>query len=223
MLKPRKKITKKQLKEDKLVTYVFKINNYLEHEWKRLLFIAASAVVVFLVGYLIYQSGLENERQAAHELFPLESRYAAGVYDSTLVSGLEAFLTRYDNTESGGIATFYLANTYYSLGDFLEAEKYFRQYLDNHDGADFMSASAHAGIAACFEQRKMYKDAAEYYQSAIEKYSDVFLMPELMIGAARSLFQIGQIEEARTQCQNILTHYPDSQQAVSAEVLLAKM
>ena len=54
MLKPRKKITKKKLKEDKLVTTVYKTQRFLETEWKK---IAIGTVVfmlfVWVLGFLL--------------------------------------------------------------------------------------------------------------------------------------------------------------------------
>ena len=91
MLKPRRKVTKKQLKEDKLITTVYKVQRFLEEEWKRLAFGTFAAIVVFFVGYFIYQSDIERENQAADELFPYEYRFFAAAYDSTLITGLEQF------------------------------------------------------------------------------------------------------------------------------------
>jgi len=223
MLKPRKRITKKQLKEDKLITFVSKLQIFLEEEWRKLVFGIGGAFVVFIISYFIYQSDVERENRAAGELFPLEYRYFASLYDSTLVVGLERFLDRYEDTKSGSSAVFYLANTYYNLGNYPQALSYYQKFIDDHSGPDFMEASAIGGIAACYEQQNMNNEASQYYLRAVEKFPNVFITPQHMLGAARAFMKRGQIEDARVQCQEVIEKYPDSQQATEAEILLAKM
>ena len=53
MLKPRKQITKKQLKEDSLVTFYFKAQEWLEVHGKTLM-IAAAAVLLAIAGFAYY-------------------------------------------------------------------------------------------------------------------------------------------------------------------------
>lgn len=223
MLKARKRITKKKLKEDKLVTYVGKLSIYLEKDWKKLAAIVASAIVIYAAVYLMNQSNIQSENLASREFYGMENRYFAGMLDSSLVAGLQDFLTRHKDTKSGANATMYLANTHFQLGNYMDAETYYRKYLDDYGGADFMKASAQAGIAACFETRNMFKEASDNYLEAIRQYPNVFTKPELMLGAARTLFSTGNLGEARSQCEKIIDEYPASQQSIAAQVLLAKM
>ncbi|KPK96150.1 hypothetical protein AMJ80_01590 [bacterium SM23_31] len=224
MLKPRRRLTKKQLKEDKLLTTIYQIQTYLENEWKRIAIIGSSAIVVLILGFYFYQSNKTQEQEAASELYILEFNYIERqYYDDQLRQELENFLDKYSNSSSGGNATFYLANTCYNLGDYQGAEEYFRKYLDKYDGPDFLKSSALAGIAASFEMRNNYKEASEFYLRSVKEYPDEFLAPENMLGAARTLALAGQKDEAKIQCMNIIEKFPVTKQALDAEKLLARL
>ncbi len=223
MLKPRKRFTKKELKEDKLVTTIFKVQKFLEDEWQKLVIGIAAFAVVIVVGYMFYQSGIEEEQRASGELYNLEIRFLSAVYDSVLVDGLEDFIVRFDNTKSGANATFYLATTYYNLGNYIRAEDYFKKYVNDYDGPEFIKASATAGIAACYEQRKLYTESAEYYEQALRNFPKEFITPENLLGAARVNIKLDKLDEARIQCRKVLEDYPNTPQAVEAEILLAKI
>jgi len=223
MLKPRKKITKKKLKEDKLVTTVYKTQRFLETEWKKIVIGLGAALIIIFIGNYAYNSGLERENQAAGELFPYEFRYFAAAYDSTLVSGLEQFLVNYEDTDRAASATLYLANTYYYLGDYIKSEELYRKYIDDYSGPDFLKASALGGIAACFEQRKLFKDAAEYYDRAINKYPEVFVTSEHLLGAARVYIELGNPDIARERLEKVVEDYAGTNQALQAEYMIAQL
>ena len=122
----------------------------------------AELVVWCRVSY-VSSSSAERE-EAESEIYVLEYQYIEqGIYNDQLAEELLNYLSKHEDTVSGGNATFYLANTYYNLGKYLESENYFRKYLDDYDGVKFLQSSATAVIASSYEQRKMYKEASDYY------------------------------------------------------------
>ena len=223
MLKPRQRLTKKQLKEDKLLTTIAQAQSYLEDEWKRLLIIVGSAALLVLFGVIYVNSSRAEREEAASKLYVLEFQYIErGVYNDQLAQELLTYLGEYGGTDSGGNATFYLASTYYHLGNFQEAENYFRKYLDDYDGINFLKSSATAGIAACYEQDKKYKEASEYYLRSVQDYPGEFTLPEHMLGAARTLSFAGEHEQAREQCNLIIEKFPNTKEAIDAQIILSR-
>ena len=223
MLKPRQRFTKKQLKEDKLLTAIAKTQAYVEQEWTRLLLIAGSAALIVLFGVIYISSSRAEREEASSELYVLEYQYIEqGIYNDQLAQDLLNYLSKHEETVSGGNATFYLANTYYNLGKYQESENYFRKYLDDYDGIKFLQSSATAGIAASYEQRKMYKEASDYYLRSVKDYPDEFTLPENMLGAARTLSFAGEREQAREQCTVLIERFPNTNEAVKAQIILSR-
>ncbi len=223
MLNPRKKITKKQLKEDKLLTTVNKVVAYLETEWQKLLMAATAIILIFFVVSFVRNSSIEREHRAASALYPVEDRYIGQVFDDQLVAGLNTIIDQYKDTDSGSRARFLLANTHFTMENYELAEAAFRTFLSEGGGTDFMHCSAYAGIAASYEQRAMYTEAVEYYLKSANDYPGTFTVPDCLLGAARAYIKLGNMQEAKEQCTKILERYPDTPQAQQAEVIIAKM
>lgn len=223
MLKPRKKITKKQIKEDKFMTTVFKVQTFIELEWQKIVGGFAAIVLIILLSNYIQSSGAARENQASEELFQLEFRYYSAIYDSTLVSGLEGFIDRYEDTERAAAATFYLANTLFAMQSYVRAEEYFQIFLDDHDGPGFMKASALGGIGACYEQREMYDKAVEYYNRAAERYFGEFVTAENLLGAARSYIKLGDTEAAKEKLSRLVEEFPNTSESMQAEFMMAQI
>ncbi|MFC1493593.1 tol-pal system YbgF family protein [candidate division KSB1 bacterium] len=223
MLAPRKKVSRKQLKEDPMMKTINKVTVFLQNEWQKILSGAMVVLLIIFVATWVQKSSLEREQNATTELYPYEDRYMNEVYDDQLIAGLNTIIERYKDTEAGNRAAFFLGNTYFNMGNYEQAELQFNVFLNEHDGNDFMKCSALNGIAATYEQREMYNQAAEKYNDAVKSYPNTFLVPEALLGAARSYEKLGQLEEAKARCERILNDFPDTPQAEEAEVIKARL
>ncbi len=222
MLKPRQRLTRKQLKEDKLLTIVMQVQNYLGSELKLLAVVSGSILVIALFVFYMVQRNKSQEQEAASKLYVVEFQYIEKRdFNEQLVQELQSIIDQYENTESAGIATFHLANTYYQLGDYQNAGHYFQIYIDDYKSSDLLSSSSLSGIAACNEQIQEYNKATEYYLRSVNEYPDEFITPENMLGAARTLILTGNKNEAIVQYQNLIDKYPNSSAAVKAEIIIA--
>ncbi len=223
MLKPRKRLTKKQLKEDKLLTTVVKVQTYLETEWKRLAVVAGSAFVIVLLGFVLYQRNTAQEQEASSKLYALEFEYIEKrIYNTQLIQDLQELIEQHGGTVSAGTALIHLGNAYYFLGDFANAEQYYQLYFDQYKTTDFLSSSALAGIAACNEQLENFDKAIQYYLQSANDYPNEFITPDNILGAVRTLLLTGNDNDAFIQCQNIISSFPNSSAAREAEVILAR-
>lgn len=221
MLKPKKRLTKRQLKEDKLVTYYFKVTDYI-HENRRTLGTAIGVAALVIVGLVVFISNTrQKESEAAVQFAQARVKYAEQDYQAA-IDLLRNLVDNYGGTDKARLGQFYLANAYYEQGNYEAAEKYYRAFLD--DGGDkLLESSALAGVAACLEQKGAYAEAADYYQQAAEKYDDVVLAPHHLYDAARCYELAGNQTAAQKVLRRILEEYPDSGIKNEAELLLAEV
>ena len=111
MLKPRKRLTKKQLKEDKLVTFYMNASTWVENNSKYLIG-GIIGVVVFVGAIFLYSNSLKKSEAAASvELARAIRTYQSQDYKGALTS-LSTIVENYGSSQSGKIALLYLANSF---------------------------------------------------------------------------------------------------------------
>jgi tetratricopeptide (TPR) repeat protein len=226
MLKPRKRITKKELKQDTLVITYFKVAEFIRNNRK----IVSGTVTGLVIAIIVVVAYVNNRRsdnsKAATELAQVLDAFNGGAYQVAIngdpthnVAGLKSIVENYGSSETGEQAKIYLADCYYYLGDYDNAMKYFKDY----DGSDdFLQASAYAGIAEVYEVRADHEDAAKYYERAASVDSKNFLSPQYLVGAARNDIKLGKKERAITLLTRVKKDFPNSQYASNVDYLMAE-
>ena len=226
MLKPRKRITKKELKQDKLVTLYFSVTEYLRNNRKIVSGVVTGLVIAAIVVVAYMNNVRSNNNKAATELSQVLNAFNGGAYQVAIngdpthnIRGLKYIVQNYGGSETGEQAKVYLADCYYYLGDYADAMKYFKDY----DGSDrFLQASAYAGVAEVYAIQKNYSKAAEYYERAAASDSKNFLAPQYLVGAARNYMLTGRNEKAIALLTRVKKDFPNSQYADNVEFLMAK-
>ncbi len=226
MLKPRKRVTKKELKQDKLVTAYFTTVDFLRNNRKLVSGVVTGLIIAAIVAVAYMNNIRSNNDKASAELSEVLGAFRGGAYQVAIkgdpthnVSGLKSIVENYGNSEAGESAKIYLADCYYYLGDYDNAMKYFKGY----DGSDkFLQATAYAGMAEVYEIRKDYKDAAEYYERAVATDSKSFLAPQYLVGAARNYIKTGRKEKAIALLTRVKKQFPNSQYAQNVNYLMAQ-
>ncbi len=214
MLTQKKKITKKQLKEDTLVTYYYKAVAYFD-EYKKPILIISGAVVLLAVLIYLYSVKLKNDNEkAALELSRVVTLYEMGNYQEAIdgkkgtnILGLNKIVDKYGNTENGEIAKIYLANSYLFLGKLDKAYEYFDDYSGKNP---LYKATALAGIAGYYEVKKDYKKAAEKYKEAAFISKENASNPQYLLNAIVNLVKINKKEEAQELIDIIKQDYKTS-------------
>lgn len=226
MLKPRKRITKKELKQDTLVTAYFKAVNLIRNN-RKIVSGTVTGLVIAVIVVIAYMNNMRsNNTKAATDISQVLGAFSGGAYQVAIngdpahnVSGLKSIVENYGGSETGEQAKIYLADCYYYLGDYDDAMKYFKDY----DGSDkFLQASAYAGMAEVYEIKKEYSKAAEYYERAAASDSKNFLAPQYLVGAARNYIKVDRKEKAIALLTRVKKDFPNSQYAGNVDYLLAE-
>jgi TolA-binding protein len=200
MLKPKKKISKKEIKEDTLVTSYYEASTWYQQNKRTVNGVLTGVVVIAIVAVAYLNNVNSNNLKATSELGKISSYYDQGKYDVAIngnlqenVRGLQSIVDDYGSTKAGELATFYLADCYYAQGNYDKALQYF---LDVHVSDELISASAIAGAAACYEAQANYEKAATTYEKAAFKYTKDVNAAENMFHAAKNYLAAGNKEKA---------------------------
>ena len=226
MLKPKKKISKKEIKEDRLVTSYFEATNWYQTN-KKLVNGALFGLVVLVVVVVAYLNNVNsNNQKATAELGKVLRYYDQGTYEVAIngnlqenIRGLQAIVDDYGSTRAGELAKFYLANCYFAQSNYDKALKY---YLDVDVKDDLISASALAGAASCYESKGDHVKAASTFEKAAFRSSKDVNVPENIFHAAQNYLAAGNKEKAAELFKKVKKDFPTSAFARDIERWIAE-
>ncbi|MBM4161766.1 MAG: tetratricopeptide repeat protein [Ignavibacteria bacterium] len=226
MLKPKKKITKKEIKEDKLVTTYFEATTWYQNN-KKIVNGVITGIIVVAIAAFAYANNIRSDNlNATTELGKVLRYYDEGKYDMAIygnlqenIRGLQAIVDDYGSTKAGELARFYLANAYYQQRDYDNAMKY---YLDVSVNDELITTSAIAGAGACYEAKGDYANAAATFEKAAMKYGKVVTIPENLFRAAQNYAAAGSKEKAVELYKKLKKEHPTSTYAREVDRWIAE-
>jgi tetratricopeptide (TPR) repeat protein len=226
MLKPQKKISRREIKEDKLITAYFEARGWMERNTKILSYIAVALVGVVVIGFLWNKNRSESNDKATAMLAKVTPYYDQGRYDLALngvpqegTQGLQAIVDESGSTKAGQLAKLYLANSYYAIKNYDKALEY---YDDINVSDKLVSASAIAGAAACYEAKGDLGKAASYFEKAASKNMTLMQAPENLQRSAVNYAAVGKKEKAIELLQTLKKEFPTSTYARDVDRFIAE-
>lgn len=214
MLTKKKKLSKREIKEDKLVTTYYKVYNYFMENKNRLGMYAGGLAIAVLAIYFYLSNKASNNEIAGTQLGRVLAIYDAGSYleaiegrQGTNIVGLKKIVSDYGSTNNGEIAKIYLANAYQMLG---KVEEAFDLYKDYGGSNEIFKATALAGEAGYYAYKKDFEKAADLYLRASRVSKANVLNPDYMLKAAVNYIEAGNKEEAKELLETIRKDYQTS-------------
>jgi tetratricopeptide (TPR) repeat protein len=226
MLNPQKKISKKEIKEDKLVASYFRARQWAEENTRLLTYVAVGIAACIIVGFIWVKNRAEDSEKAATQLAKIETYYDENKYELAIngvpqegAQGLQVIVDEFSGTHSGEIARLYLANSYYALGDYDKA-------LENYKNISFddkvIMASAYAGVASCYEAKGDYEEAGAYFEKAAKRNMAMIQAPENLQRSAWNYAAAGKKEKAIELLQMLKKEFPTSPYSHKADMYIAE-
>jgi tetratricopeptide (TPR) repeat protein len=227
MLRPKKKISKRDLKEDALVSTYVKLTSFYETN-KRAISIGLTALVVAVFAVVIFlKNRSDNNEKAITALGAIFETYDAGQFQKSVdgipeknIQGLKSIVDNYGGSATGDLARFYLANAYTQLGRYDEALKEFEDYSPP---GELLSVSRLSGIGSCYEAKSMFKEAAAFFEKAATQYPKDVSAAENLNNSARDYGQAGDREKAIDLYKRIKKNYPTTAFARDADRYIAQL
>lgn len=231
MLTPKKKLSKREIKEDGLLTAYAQTEAYYYNNKKMINYVllGLAAVVIAVVIFV-------NNRKAGNEKAQLEFAKVFAIYDQGStdkaqytaaingkpeqgIIGLKAIVENYGSTEAGEVARFYLANACLATGQTDEALKHYEDF----SGSDpLLKASAIAGAGACYEAKKEYPKAASQFEKAASVLATGPNAAEYLNSAARCYGMAGEKEKAVALLKQLKKDFPQSPYAREADRFISQ-
>ncbi len=208
------KITKKELKEDEVKTFLVRASTYLKENYT-IVIIAIAVIVVAFIGFNLYRYRQNLVLEESNKLFT----FAINLYERGLMTEEEAqrreeylreairnceqILRDYPNADIAPIALYLQGNAYYLLNDFDQSITIFQQYIETTPN-NIEKAKGYAALGYAFENKFFYErtdqsildQAMRAYERAIDLGGDSYIAYEAMLSKARLLELMDQKEKA---------------------------
>ncbi len=211
MLEKRKRISKKEMKQDTLVTSYYKAYNFfIENQVKILIGIGVVALIV--VAVVLLSNKKSNDTQTASSLLAkIMPVYDSGQFQqaidgvkATNTIGLKEIVDNYGSTEPGETAKILLANSYLGVNNTEAALENFEDYSGSND---LFKATALAGEAAYYEFKNENQKAAELYKQAANITNVNPANADYLLRAGINFLKADKKEEAKVLLKSIKKDY----------------
>lgn len=129
MLKPKRKITRKELKRDPLLETLYRAQQNWQQHQRRYLRVAIAIVAVVVVVLFLNQRRQGTDREASARFGQALVYLDVGDRENALLQ-LETLRDEYGQTRSGQLAQYYLGQIFYEQGEYQTAQTYFKDFTD---------------------------------------------------------------------------------------------
>ncbi|MFZ1948006.1 MAG: tetratricopeptide repeat protein [bacterium] len=222
MAKHDKRLTRKEIKEDKVAEFLVQAVEYARLHSRRILGVVIVLGIIALVAMFAVRQRAAAEVEAQAMLARATLELKQGNFTGAL-QGYASIRERFRGTWSYSDATFFSADAHFGTARYDSAMVFFEQYLNERKRRPGFTVSAELGVAQCLEELGRYADAAERYLKVEREHSDDPLAPDALFGAARCYQLAGDLKQAETAYKNLIDAYPDSRQANLAKMPLLEI
>jgi tetratricopeptide (TPR) repeat protein len=227
MIAKKKKLSRKEIKKDKLITTYYQTWDFVEKNSKAILMYTVVVVAAVLVVFFYLNNKKENNQTAALHLSRAIPIYESGNYleaiegrEGTNVIGLKRIVDEYGSTENGNTAKIYLANSYSFLGKHDEAYKFY----DDYSGSiDLFNATAIAGQAGYYANKGENAKAADLYRKASRVSEYNALNADYLLKAGINYLQAGNHSNAKQMFETVTKEHQNTSYAREVEKYLAQV
>ncbi|MCX5799816.1 MAG: tetratricopeptide repeat protein [Candidatus Eisenbacteria bacterium] len=221
MPKKRHRITRREMREDSLVTFSLKAADFVKRNARVLaivaLIAAASIIVVFMMTRDRAKAESEAEvllAQANKELWRGNSPEAVSLYDE--------LLDRYAGTKSGKKGLLFKGDALLDAGKYDEAMDSYEKFLAKERKDELLRSSAKKGIATVLEDKGEFAKAAEVHTALGLKLEGNDAAQELM-SAARCYTAASMYGQAIELYEKVISRHPDYWGVEQAKVYLEEL
>ncbi|UCD36919.1 MAG: hypothetical protein JSW54_08750 [Fidelibacterota bacterium] len=203
MLKPRKKITRKELKKDPLMETLYRLRHWWLENKKPLSRYGSLGLIILILAVIVFRWRASQDEKAAALTGVAFVEFGRGNYN-TVIAQLSAHVEEYSGLKSFSNGLYILARSELFAGDTAMAEAHYLLYLDDYGKDQLLASGAQAGLGIIAEGRGLYSEAADWFNKANRTAPTNTLMIQYAIYAGRNFILAEQPEEALELLQPIL-------------------
>ena len=166
MLKPKRKISKKEIKRDPFLESIFSIKTHFTDKKQRYTRIILAVLAVFIIGSFYLKSQDTNMDSAENILSKAMVFLALNDEDNAMIH-LQEVIDEYGSTVAGRNASFYLGRIYLDKGEYDLALPYFEKYASNGRNP-ILTGSVYQAIVNIYRSKQDLSNAIKFQKMCIK-------------------------------------------------------
>ena len=167
MLKPKRKITRKEIQKDPFLESIFSFKEHFENKKQLYIKIILSIVAVSILGFLYNSNSVTNENEADYGLSIGMIYHNQGDYQNAIMQ-FQQIVDEYSNTNAGYDASYYIGKIHFERGNYDLALPHFERYVSGSNN-NFILSSAYESLSFIYEDKNNFDDAISYQKKSINK------------------------------------------------------
>ena len=116
MLKPKRKITRKEIEKDPFLEGIFSLKQHLENKKQQYLKIGGAVIAVILIVFFVNRNSVTNQDEADYGVGIGMVYLNKGDYQNAIMQ-FQQIVDEYSNTDAGYNATFYIGKIHFDRGN----------------------------------------------------------------------------------------------------------
>jgi TolA-binding protein len=202
MLKPKKKITRKELKRDPLLETLYKVQDRLNTNRKLYTRVAIGILAVVIV-VLVVNRNYVHSQEVANTLFG-KALVALDLGDEEQAQfQFENLIDEYGSTEMGELAYYYLGQIYYNQKKYEQAKEALSAFIAKSSN-EILLPNAHRLLSDLYYREGALESAEEHLRRAVKTSYNDQVKQFATLNLARFLNTIGKVDEATNLVESIL-------------------
>lgn len=196
------KLTKRQMKEDPLVTAAFRATEVWERFGRTILIAAGGILLLALLVFFVLRTRAQAEQRAMGDLFRAQVALTQGDAQSAAPM-LKELVDNSPGTNAARDAMLLLGDAMMAQRNPKEAASWYQKYVDKVGGDKARAHAGYLGLGAALEDAGQFGPAADAYAKSAERADTDNARGRVMLAEARSLTRAGQTQKALALYQKV--------------------
>ncbi len=219
MARSARKIDRKTLKQDPLLNFTTRATQYVNANATMVLGVGA-ALIVGIVLLVMWGRGQSTKTETSDILAVQAIGLMTNGQFQPALDQSNAIRTQYPGSRGAAIAAYVRGKSQLQLGVFVDAERAFRDYLNESGKEPFFEDAAKRGLAASLEGQRRFAEAGQLYEDLAAESPEELVDPTLL-DAARAYELAGLSDRAKAVLERVIAK--DGAQARTARIQLAAL
>ncbi len=216
MARAQRKMTKKDLREDPLMTKIAEAQSWYELHGTKLI-IAIAVIAIAFIGYTVTTNMKVSANEEALVSLSRARQLMSEDRMDEATSLIEENIDRFKGTQGAAESMYSLAEYKLQEGLSEEALVLYQTFEKKYNREFLLAEAALSGQGAALENLERYAEAAAVYQKLAKKDSFGHLVPVATYNAGRCWKLDGNLDEARKAWDLFVADYSNSSAAKDAQ------